>query len=725
MTTTTNISSYISEQLKIYEDPYLKVRVDVRDNANQIVENINGWTQGGTDAFNTLGPTSRIDQWIGYNTTPKYGTLTRTITLPYSGYYLIDIFAIFNSCDVATFQLYCDGRAVEDLKSVNDKYYHASHFTYKPKYFRKGSHTFKFDFYDWGWISEMTITPIIRFEGDSLDNQYKKNQNLNVRTCEWTRNSVSEMNQLTLTTDMQENYWDYESNISKPVVFDWMDHITLWAGEDLNSTEIMFGGYSFPSSISPDGVLELKAVDRMFDLQRTNVKSSSMGTTAQVGNGAFPSIYELARYLASACFYRVNTYGVPYDYGFYHDFSTTTDFDSVTVTGWTKTHDIDTVVADAIVPGFGSPAPSMKLTYTGASTPATCQLFLNLEQPYDAAIYDKFNLSYYYASGTTTPYPFNIHIKMYMDGYTVGDAAEYILHFTGGTETIELANVACGIGGVWNTINVNLKSLFNALFGSSPHYYITDIHLSGTIVTGAPLWIDQVMAYRDLSTAPSYSSTDLTTYLDVLKDLCEKTDHASYIIPGESRAEDALVMLPQNSFVNVTDVDESNLVEFGGWTSDPQSDGFYNWGTGTYTDAGGTEYNRNNYNMDSVYKYGDTIETISLDVKTQAEADNQLAINVANNSYPNYGFTLKTRGLADLMPLQNLHVDLRKWNIFGDYPTKSTTYSYDREGNPHFTTSIDLNRPSKRFRNWIRSTRSDVRLLNSRSVPLGLYSIGV
>lgn len=705
--TTTNRNN---PQLKVYEDPYLKLRVDVRNTANVIHEDLNGWTQSGT-AFLTLNNAGRT--FIGHNQQGVSGTLTKNIYFPNDGYYLIDIYTLYNYVDNQTFQLYDNGVAVEDTKSCYDTYYHVAWTQYRPRWYSKGTHTMSIFCANWGWIADFVVTPLIRYEGDSLGNKYTTDQGFNIQTCEFTKNSVSEMNQLTLTTEMQENYWNYNTAMPKPVVFDFLDHLTLWLGEDYKSTKVMFGGYSFPSSISPDGKLELKAVDRMYDLQRFPLSSN----TQTIGSGGFPNVYELVRYLGNSINYRLNTYGVPADYAFYHSFITSTDFSSVTIGGgWTATNDT----------AIGNPAPSMKLVGNGAA--ATAQIFLNLANPYDAKSYDKLSFTYYYDSGTTAPQPFNVHIKMYLTGQTSASAAEYKIVFTGGTGGGEatpttLGSVTSGTGGHWNAFNVNLKSLFDTLNLNSVNYYVTDIHLSAPSTSGTAMWVDQFMAYRDLVSSPSYTATDLSNKYDILKDVCDKTGHSAYIMPGEARVDDQIVVIPQN-LITTAEVSESNLIEFSGWTSDPLGDDLVNSYTGTFTDAGGTAQTVSSTDWASIWKYGICASIDGIDSKTIAEGNTFVSDYVAEHGYPIYGFNLKCRGLAEIVPLQYLTVDLPQWNIFGDFPTKSTIYNYDNNASPKLTTDIDFNRPSRRFRTWVRKTKSTVGLLNNRSKNLGLYTLG-
>jgi len=709
----TNFAGASSPQLKIYDDPYLKVRIDVRDISNIIHQRLREWTR--SVAFSEKDDQSR--QWVGNNVgAGSAGDLTKSVNFPTSGYYLINIFTQFNPQLNATFTLFDGTAQIEDTVYFYDKYNHYSYVQFKPRYFTAGNHNLKISYVpSGGWLSDILIIPIIRYEGDSLGNQYTTDHGLNVATCEFTKNSVSEMNTCTLSTEMQENYWNSDSKIDKPVVFDFLDHLTLWLGEDYNNTQIMFGGYSWPSAISTDEKLEIKAIDRMYDLTRTP-------TTATYGitpNGGFPTVYELARYLAAAPVFSVNTYSIPFDYAFYNDFSSTDLFNSITMGGnWSKGAGVETVI--------GSPAPSLKITSTSTAA-SSLQFWLNTVNPYDAVVYPYLNIGYYYTSGTQPPFPWNVHVKMFRDGETIANVVEYKLPFTQPTDPGPTAlggSLPIGPSLKWNNINVNLKSLFDAQ-ASSAHYYITDIHLSSPTSTAGTVYFDQFMAYRDLSSAINYASTDLKNYFEVLQDLCSKTYHAAYIQPDETRKGDTMIVLPQNTFASLSAIVEDNMIEFGGWSSDPVSDGFQNWYTGTFSSEAGGDGVSQVLNWDSIWKYGDAGAVDSVDVTSQAACDTWVTNYVANHSSPIYGFTVKCRGLPDITPLQYLNINLPEWRISGDYPVASTTYTYDRDGNPKLTADIDLNRPSKQFRNWIRSTRNAVRLLDSRSVNLGLYTIGV
>jgi hypothetical protein len=705
------VPAHHGEDVKIFEDPFFKVRIDSKDLANKIVSHPQDWTKGGTNPGN-LSISYSNNRWpvIGFSSAGYTATLTKTITFPRAGFYLVDLATKWYPTHTAVLTITMDGVTLYS-QPLADRYLHFGIIHLQPRWYSAGSHTFVISLTGSGWVGHLMVYPITRYEGDNKGNIY--DNKLNIKTGTFTANGVSELNQCSLTVDMKEEYWSAEGDNQLNIKF--MDHLTLWLGETANDTKAMFGGYVGSTEINPgDDTLNITGVDRLFDLKRhTTTQTYTIG----VGTGGYPSVYELGRYLSTTAENPIPTDGIPYVFGLYKDFGVASDINTITSSIWAVAQD-DTK---------GTPATCLKVTKTGAGSAAYVWLHNDENNPYDLREYPILNIGYQHGWSSTLPMDMNIGITLYLTDELPGDAVEYWLHWQGTVPSNNLGDVPVGGGGPWHSVNVNLLQLVEPLVGSD-NYYVTKIRIYGpnTEARTVSIWFDQIMAYHSENQAMSYSATDMNNYYDVLNDLCTKTSHIAYIIPGDSRPEDIMVIVPQNSLVSGGTIDEgNNLIEISNIKSDPIGDNMVNYLGGGWTDTSSTPQTSYGGSWESVFDYG----TISRIDSVEGATNSNVALKYINDklssdSIPQTGFSARVRGVPDLTPLQYVTCNIPKWRLMGDYPIKSITYNIDVGGNPTVSTSVDLGRPGSAWKNFVRGIRGDFTVLNNRTFGIGSRTIG-
>lgn len=718
-----NLPTITPPRLSVVDDPYLKVQLDVKDH-----EHINGswvdtWTRSVVFNTATLGDGTR---WVGLgnNNRNSTGNLTKTINLPRNGYYHIRIRAVYDPTHNGGFQLYDGTTGIEEFKSTNSQWQSNSYVEYKPRYYTAGNHTFKITLTKSCYVGVFVITPVFRFEGDNQEHTKNDKYRLDFTDLEFTQNSVNELNNLTMDMVMGEKYYaDYEYGNSI-LKFHYDDTITVWLGNKPNNTKPVFGGY-LTSYNGDDEKLTINCLDRLHDLNRQCVFqnfSIAGGTVNDSSNEPFTpfsNVYELTRYLATIADHRVEPFNVPYDYAFYKNMGDTGTYNSISVTGWGKEWD----------PKLGNPQPGLKL-YVGNGTGAsTATLYNNPSDPYDAKEYDRFSFDYYFSGSTArTPLSFNVHFTVHGTDEDVGDAIEYNVHFTGATDTNTIGSVKPVANGQFQRFQINLKDLLNNYHTPSlntDNYYVSKIELTGTIdevETGkrrcSAVWVDNVAGYKEINHASKYASQDVKTIFEEIQQLCERTQHAAYVEYGNSRSEDRLVVLPENWTTSTSTIDEgTNLVEFGGFEYDPLGDDdFGNSRHITFNDANNNYHHamHQDYDIQHHYKILQKHEFMD-DLDNYGDAILEARNWIDNYKHPRMGFSLNVLGDGGLLPLQYCNVNLPSRRIVGDYMVKSITHHYSKDNSPKYTTTVDFGRSSSRFRNWVRSTRTDLKNLGTRN----------
>ena len=711
-----NIESPIQyPKLRCFENPYLKVRIDARDHENLKEYRLADWTRSVTcntwnDAWNR--------KWVGLQSSNSNTSvdLTKTITLPTSGYYLLQLYARYAPSYNGTVNLKIDDVSVDGSRSLTSPDDHLSMIMYPPQKITSGSKTFKVTLGRQGFVYSLQVIPLTRYEGDNQSNTFTHTNRLDLSSIDFTQNSIGEMNPLSLKIPMHEEYWRKYTGYS-PFVFDYVDSMTVWMGESMKNTVPLWGGYVSSIGLN-QGEIEVRGVDRLFDLDREAIyKNFAIAGSSTENQGTkpftfYPNVYEIARYLARNPHYPIKYYTVPYEYAFFNDFSNSSQYNSVSTTTWGKYWD----------QRMGVSKPCLKL-YTGSSSgTATANLYSNNYNPYDAAEYNRLTFYYYYGGvGVSKPLGFNVVVSMYKTGQDYTDAVDYTINFTGPGGA---SNVLTGVNAVknskWNQFTVDLNALFDTK-AASTNYYITNIKFGGVISaadaaskTKGAVWIDKLMAYKSISHAPKYASQDVKTYYEELKQLCERTNHAAYVSFGDSRDDDTLIIQPEKTTTCAGTIDEKdNLLDVDAYEYTPLDGEVVNLMHQSFN----FDENNSGYvvkiDEDSMKHYGELGKhEFNSDVNNQSDAGIESQNYIDTHGWPTIAFGVKIRGSTQLLPLQYATCNLPSYRITGDQQIKSITHNWTVSDG--YTTTVDFNQPGRKFRNLVFQLRNDLKNLGVR-----------
>lgn len=682
------------------------------------------------------------DTWLGIKPTSNNTSIefTKTISFPRDGWYRVEIIQNPSPSYGGTITTTIDNIQLGDVESCWNRFpTNDEVIQYPTKFYKAGNHNFKVTLTRGGYLASMTVYNINRFEGGTGEETSSNNTRLDIISGEFTQNSVNEINTLTLNCVMKEEYLDPYSTQSL-LKFDQFDSVTLWLGNDYLDTKPMFGGYIISASVE-SGQLKLTCVDRLLDMRLTpvymNFKIGNPSITEvddKTPVTSFSNVYDLARTLANAPEYPIKSYMVPLDYGFYESFDTLEEFTKINGSKYTLEWDTK----------FGNPKPSLKVGI-GNETGTGNIIFYNNSDGYDAHDYGYFNLSYYLgAMGLKEPLTFNIKIQMHRTGQTISDARTYTIHFnqTSGQENT-ITSVTPLSNGNFNHITLDLKALFDKNV-KSDNYTITKIWMEGNITSdmvtnnkGYVIWFDSCYSYRWIANAPNYYSNEVKNPFEELQKLCEDTDHSVYVKYGDERRDDILVMQPVGQNIMDEPVsDASNLIEIESWDYNPHEDPFVNnvYKTFSFESNETVKYKKKNkktgryvtktktvnkvntghtyvIDHDSRVRYRrvQTYENIN-DTISQATLDSKCNTELRNGAWKYPSFTVTIRGSTILEPSQYVMTMISTQRLNQVHLIKSITHRFDLQKNT-FTTQIDLNRPSKLFKNTISKMRKQLKMI--------------
>lgn len=703
------------------DNPYFKVRVDAIANDWYHNSYFKNWSR--TSTPNTI----TNSDWVGLNTTTTTTSLTfsKTINFPSDGYYKIEVFQRRDPSYRGTVSLEVDDVDIGNPESAYIKYAMAEMIEYPVTYFQSGDKDLEVILTKSAYVSYINIYKINRFEGGTENTTDKSSNRLDLKKGESTLNSVNETNRFDFNILFKESYYDTD-NPNTGLCFDQFDSVTLWAGNSQETSRVIFGGYI--ASLEHDkNTLLIKCMDRLMDLRLApiymNFKISNptiTDTTDTTPYTSFSNVYDLARFLCAAPEYPLKSYMVPFDYGFHQTFDTIEEYNTINTSIWEKEYDTQT----------GHPAPSLKLGIGDTTGTGTCTIYTD-DDGYDAYTYGYLNIDYYTnGMGITNPLPWNLKIKMHKNGETISDAITYTIRIndTGGTNVLGSYNPK--LNGAWQHLTINLKDLFDKKANSST-YTVTEIRLEGTVTQsmvdlkcGYNLWIDQCNSYRSIANSPKYASADVKTPFEELQQLCERTNHSAYVRYGEERRDDILVMQPTGNTVNDTALVEGiNVSNLTNWSYNPNEDIFaniirknYSWESLNKKKETVTNYGSvtvSDYSSINRYRRVQTHEFLEdVNNKTDATsiANNELSVQAWK--YPSY--TISTNGCLLCEPSQYSITSVGSHRINGTPLIKSIIYTLDFENNK-MNTQLDLNRPSRRFNNFINRMSKDLKHLSIKN----------
>ena len=716
-------------------DPFYFVRIDSIDHGANGIQKafISNFSAG--DATYIEGTDDSGFSWIGLDRKSANSTITftRNFTLPSTGYYLVEVFIWKKPTVTGSFSLSIGGTSVWSESGYNEWSDYGTVVRVPIQYLTSGSKSFALTvpkFAAGGWVK---VSKLTRYEGGK-DLEGISETRLDLIDAEFTQNGVNELDTLTLKIAMKEDYFTEELS-NNLLAFDAGDHVTLSLGQDMNDVTPMFGGYIAGWELNETMTeLTLTCIDRLWDLKRTTIrKNFSIGSIPAADSAGtmpytqFPSINEIARYLCTAL-YKVNFEGIVRDYILYNNFSTELEITNLISDGFDKKWETT----------FGHPGTCMRLIPTKYGSNYVT-LYSNDSEDWNVAIYDMFNFDYY-ASGAGVKYPvrFNIEIKMFKAGEVPGQAKTYVLSFNGPTPTsgsIVLTQVLPKLNGTWQEFSINLKKQFDKLAPSTA-YYISEVKFVGaqdstTVLNRrcSSIYIDNIMAFGNITQAPRYASADTKTALEELQDLCDKCKQVAYIRPGMERSQDQLIILPKRHYTLPITVDASNMVGISGMEYKPIEWGIINQANDSFnyneTQSGISKA----YDADSDLHYGiiQDHEFLS-DVETLSSAQVISNAKIRDNAFQYPGFNAIMIGSTLIEPGQYININLPNYHIYGSYEIQAITHKIDFT-TEYFTTELEFNRTTGKFYDMIKrvnSSERDIKWLRMNNIydTLGSSSIG-
>ena len=723
-------------------DPYYFVRIDSINHGTNGIQKSFISTFAAGDSTYISGSDDTGFSWMGLNRSSANSsiTFTKSFTIPKTGYYLIELMVAKGPTVSGNFDLSIDGTSVWTESGYNKWSDYGTVIRVPIEYLTTGSKSFVLTvpkFAGAGWLK---ISQLTRYEGGK-DLSGDSETRLDLINAEFTTNGVNQLDVMTLTVAMKDDYWISDMS-NNPIAFDAGDHVTFVLGQSGLEARPMFGGYVSGWSLNDDlSELTITCVDRLWDLSRTQIKKNFyIGALKENSSGnlpytQFPNVNEIARYLCTAL-YHVDFDGIVRDYKLYNNFSLATDVSALSSIGFDKKWETT----------FGHPGTCMRLipTLVGVNY---ITLYSDNNDIWDAADFNMFNFDYY-ASGAGVKYPvkFNIEIKMSKAGELASAAETYVIRFNGPTPTIgaiQLAQVTPLLNGNWQNFIIDLKAAFDKVAGST-EYWIHEVKFVGSQASKTVLdrrcssiYIDHIMGFRNITQAPRYVSADSKTALAELQDLCEKCNQVAYIRPGMERSDDQMVMLPKRYYTIPVTINSSNIMGISGLEYKPIEWGLINYAEDTYTyntDKTGTS---KAYDLDSEKHYGivQDHEFIS-DVTTAADAQVITKAKIAEHSMHNPGFSATMNGSILLEPGQYINVNIPQHHLTGSYEIQAITHKINFE-TERFISDIDFNRTSGKFVNmikrmnnadrnmkWLRTngTFENIGSLASGNTSLGAYS---
>ena len=249
------------------------------------------------------------------------------------------------------------------------------------------------------------------------------------------------------------------------------------------------------------------------------------------------------------------------------------------------------------------------------------------------------------------------------------------------------------------------------------------------------IWLDQIYSYSDAQQAPSYVSSGVNYPFDEIQDLCTATNHIVYVVPGAERRDDVLVVKPLATAITnevLTQGQQGNVLQITNWNIDPVANGFCNQAKRGFNKAltGGKTTPSSSYNEDwnSIIDNGPFQNYEFLDTVTaQATADQLAAQYVSYHSHEYPAFTVIIQGSTLIQPCHYIVADITSGRIQGLNQIMAITQTLDFKNNI-FKASVDLNKPSLRFKSKIRNMKrklgiKDNENLNSNYRQMGLNGV--
>jgi hypothetical protein len=717
------------DPVTVHEDPYFRADIEAKDvtgiyycPATNCTRDPSTMSQSGYDGFPIFGFNS-------YDSGSS-GSISKDLYLDKTGDYRIFVRvvkAIKQDGQLPPqLRLELDDKLV-DVKSVETPAYHFAWLDFGRHRLNAGTHNLEASFYERDvWFESFIVLRVnlLSTEDSSISTS------LDAQSVEYTKNTIAEMNTAKLDVIFKDDFLCPE-NLYSRMVFDFMDPVTFFVGEDREHAKPDFGGYFLGYTLNEDtDVLKMNLVGREADFYRSptfknfaiGYGTSGLDQSVNAHRYNFSNLMQFMEYIATGIefplFFRHKA-----TYAFLKDMGNVNDFNSVITSGFLKKHD----------KSVGMPPPGLMLYYENKSL-AHCSendsfdcekiIWGNASEPINAAE-NPYLVFDYMAKGASTIYPvkFNIVVTMYRTGENYTDAKDYTI--TVNSSRVEgqvIGHADLLLSGLPESFKFNLKDAFDK-YAAGESYYITQIKFVDTVTIDTHpnlkqrvMWFDNYGLIGEDAVLQTTLESDAQYPVEVIRDVCELVGYTGYIEPGAERKDDVFVFEEiAASAGEVTAKQGINILGVSGITYKPTigtgNNGICNRAFRKYYPpddtekrAAGTGY----VNIDSMLRYGTWTDSEDMtNTTTQAEAEKDAKDTVNARSYSYIGFTLNMLGTVQLNPANFLISDVPHVLLSGNHEIKSMTNKLNLNKG-EFRSSIDLNIPSKRFKSTLLRMKQEL-----------------
>jgi hypothetical protein len=720
------------DPVTIHEDPYFRAEIEAKDvtaiyylPGSNCIRTPADMTQSGYDGFPIFG----FPSYSSYQS----GSISKEVYLEKTGDYRIFVRVVKAIKQAGQLppqlRLELDDKLV-DVKSVETPAYHFAWMDFGRHRLNAGTHNLEASFYERDvWFESFIVmrVNILSTESSNISTS------LEAQSAEYTKNTIAEMNTAKLNVTFKEDFLCPE-NLYSRMIFDFMDAVTFYVGEDRKHAKPDFGGYVLGFTLNDD-LLKMDCVGREADFYRAPTFKNfaiGYGTSGQdlavnAYRYNFSNLMQFMEYISTGIEFPL-FYKYKGSYAFLKDMSNINDFNSIGVSGFDKKQD----------KSVGMPPPGLMLYYEDISlsncsenNSKDCEALIwgNSSQPLKVSE-NPYLVFDYMAKGNSTVYPFkfNIVISMYRGNETPDDALDYTI--TVNSSRVEgkvIGHFELNLSGIPEEFKFNLKDAFDNS-ATSDEYYITQIRFVDTItipthpgpIKQRVMWFDNIGLIGSDVMLQTTLESDAQYPIEVIRDVCELVGYTGYIEPGAERKDDVFIFEEISGSAGVVTAKQGlNILDVTGITYKPTI------GTGNNSicnrafrkyyppddaekRAAGTGY----VNIDSMLRYGTWVNYKDMtNTTTQAEAEKDAKDTVDSRSYSYIGFTLDMLGTVQLNPANYLITDVPHVLLSGNHEIKSMTNKLNLEKG-EFRADIDLNIPSKRFKSIVLRMKQELLGLN-------------
>lgn len=677
--------------------PFVELMINSRDTIQVIDEDlVTGWSVDVTpnvisyDYSNFRGLTSSNS-----NSTAHY---TKTINLPFNGYYLIILRLRKHPKDTGNVSLYIDDKLLWKTITTTDKSEHTESVQFPITIFKAGDHDFDIKINKQAYISDLVIYPITRYIYSNQKGSINKYcKEIDCTHIGFTENGANENNILTAEIPMHDGLFnqDNKSNIFS----DFKDHVTLQLGHDYKNAVYKFGGYTLNPNLSGNKLI-FKAMDRFLDYVLQPVdRKFAIGTPPDKDYVSYGSVWELGRYFSSIIEYPIVIDDEYFSLGLSVDYADLTSYNNVTLSNLQKSQD--------------STKEDSLFLYSG-TTPNTIGTYILWSSTTPVNVTNNKLFFLRYNTYNKTPLPINITVWMYRDNETAGDAQPYELIFLGpDNENItDLGTVSSQTDNTgWSGATFNLYNAFKTLNPNSTNFYVTKVSGECTVSSAMAsnpsnygIWIKSLQFYPVSSAAPKLSFEDAKTAYAGMQKTCEDSGHVAFIVPAMDRCDDRIVLIPANYSESAEKLGETtNIIEVSDWSFDPLQDGLCNYRTAYYTTSSTSTKNYvNSRDRNSILRNGYVKSQIEELNGIVSAADAQVSVDnyISENKIKEIGVGFKINGSVLYDTSQYVLAEVDSKRLTSNYRIMSIEHDINLDTEAYIS-AVDVNRLPA----WIRARK--------------------